>query len=122
MINFHPDLAETVDFFYPHSYTILMVKVRSMATSAIQGSAPIAAPAPKATSTTEIQRAAAAKASEQVRQPETVQQPAKAAAPPPKVENANNQQKAPPPPPPQQAAPVINTRGEVTGSTINITA
>lgn len=91
-----------------------------MATSAIQGSAPTAAPAPKATSTSEIQRATAAKASEQVRQPETVQQPAKAAAPPPKVENANNQQKAPAPPPPP--APVINTRGEVTGSTINITA
>lgn len=90
-----------------------------MATSAIQGSASPVAPAPKAISTTEIQRAAAAKASEQVRQPESVQQPAKAAAPPPKVENTNNQQKPPPPPPP---APVVNTRGEVTGSTINITA
>ena len=120
MSNFHPYLAEIADLFYPESYPTLMLKVRSMATSAIQGSAPTAAPAPKATSTSEIQRAAAAKVSEQVRQPETVQQPAKAAAPPPKVENANNQQKAPPPP--QQAAPVINTRGEVTGSTINITA
>lgn len=89
-----------------------------MATSAIQGAASPAAPAPKAISTTEIQRAAAAKASEQVRQPESVQQPAKVAAPPPKAENVNNQQKPPPPPP----APVVNTRGEVTGGTINITA
>ena len=119
MISLNPDLAEIADLFYPKLYSTLMLKVRSMATSAIQGSAPTAAP--KATSTSEIQRAAAAKASEQVRKPETVQQPAKAAAPPPKVENANNQQKAPPPPP-QQTAPVINTRGEVTGSTINITA
>ena len=90
-----------------------------MATSAIQAAS--TAPAPKPISTNEIQRAAAAKASEQLRQAESVQQPAKTAAPPPKVENANNQQKAaPPPPPPPQ--PVVNTRGEVTGTTINITA
>ena len=112
-------IAEIDDLFYPDKYTNLMSKVRSMATTAIQGSASPAAPAPKAISTSEIQRAAAAKASEQVRQPETVQQPAKAAAPPPKVENANNQQKPAAPPPP---APVVNTRGEVTGGTINITA
>jgi hypothetical protein len=92
-----------------------MLKVRNMATSAIQGTA--ATPAPKPISTTEIQRAAAAKTSEQVQKPESVQQPAKTAAPPPKVENANNQQKPLPPPP-----PVVNTRGEVTGTTINITA
>ena len=92
-----------------------------MANLAIKASAPPAATTPKAISTSEIQRATASKVSEQARQPETVQQPAKAAAPPPKVESANNQQKAPAPPPPQ-APPVINTRGEVTGSTINITA
>ncbi|MDO8177052.1 MAG: hypothetical protein Q7T62_02300 [Undibacterium sp.] len=88
-----------------------------MATSAIQGASTPPAQAPKPASTSEIQRAAAAKASEQVRPAESVQQPAKTAAPPPKVENANNQQKPLPPPP-----PVVNTRGEVTGTTINITA
>ena len=93
-----------------------------MANLAIKASAPPAAPTPKAINTSEIQRATASKVSEQARQPETVQQPAKAAAAPPKVENANNQQKAPAPPAPPQAPPVINTRGEVTGSTINITA
>lgn len=92
-----------------------MLKVKNMATSAIQGSAP--APAPKPISTNEIQKAAAAKTSEQARKPESVQAPAKTAAPPPKVETANNQQKPLPPPP-----PVVNTRGEVTGTTINITA
>jgi hypothetical protein len=117
LVSFKADLAETTDLFYPDIYTNLMLKVRSMATSAIQGSASPAAPAPKPISTSEIQRANAAKANEQVRQPESVQQPAKAAAPPPKAENVNNQQKPPPPPP-----PVVNTRGEVTGGTINITA
>jgi hypothetical protein len=117
LISAHPSLAEIADLFYPEKYTTIMLKVSSMAISAIQGAASPAAPAPKAISTTtEIQRAAAAKASEQVRQPETVQQPAKATAPPPKVENTNNR---PPPPPPTS---VVNTRGEVTGGTINTSA
>jgi hypothetical protein len=94
-----------------------------MATSAIQSSASPAAPAPKRVSTSEIQRVSVSKINENARQAESVQQPAKAATPPPKVENANNQQRppAPPasPPPPVQ---VINTRGETTGGTINVTA
>ena len=91
-----------------------------MATSAIQGSTSPSLLAPKPVSTSEIQRVTASKINENARQSESVQQPAKAATPAQKVENTNNQQRpAAPPPPPVQ---VVNTRGETTGGTINITA
>ncbi len=83
-----------------------------MAITTIQASLG-APPAAKPTSTNEIQRATAAKASEQAQKPESVQPPAKTATAAPKVESTNNQ---------PQPQPVVNTSGQVTGTTINTTA
>ena len=88
-----------------------------METSVIQGASTPPPPAPKPASTNDIQRAAAAKASAQVTSPETVQQAGKTATPPSKVESTNYQQKPLP-----ASSSIVNTRGEVTGTIINITA
>jgi hypothetical protein len=84
-----------------------------MAITTIQAS--LGAPVSQPASTNEIQRAAAAKASQQVQKPESVQPPAKTATAAPKVESANNQ-------PAPQPQPVVNTSGQITGTTINTTA
>lgn len=73
-------------------------------------------PAAKQSSTTEIQKAAAAKVNAQAQKPESVQAPAKTPTPPAKVENTNNQPAA------EAPKPVVNTSGQVTGTTINTTA
>jgi hypothetical protein len=101
-----------------------------MAISGIQAAA--SPPSPKNVTTNDLQKAAAAKANAQVKQPESSLPPAKKAAPAANAERVSNQQQAlkqqatqtqqtaavqqkPPP-------PSLNTSGQVIGTKINTTA
>lgn len=71
--------------------------------------------------TTNIQNAFAARSNGQTPATAPIQAPSQTAAPTAnadRADNDTNQQDSAPPPPP----PVVNTRGEITGTRINVTA
>jgi hypothetical protein len=91
-----------------------------MATSAIQSFQTV-----QPSQTNNIQNAFAARANGQTPATAPIQAPSQTAAPTSnaaRADNDSNQQDSAPPPPPAPPAPVVNTRGEITGTRINITA
>lgn len=86
-----------------------------MAISGISASTPPAAKPVTTSATSEIQKAAAAKASAQVKPTQPAPVAEKKATPPANVAPAN-------PPAEKPSTPSVNTSGQVTGTRINTTA